>query len=258
MNIFRNPKSLPVFTVICGAAGMVLRRCQYAFALDGKGLLAPSHPLTLVLTVFSLLVLGLIIAAVWKLDGSAKYEDNFGPSNGAMAGHLLAAIGIFLTVLLNYAPIPGALGNAWDLLGLTSLPCLTLAGLCRKKGKKPFFLLHLVPCLFLVFHIVNHYQAWSGNPQLQDDIYTVFGTMALMFFAFYTAAFDVDAGKRRMHLGMGLAAVYLTMVSLTGTEYLFLYVGCACWAGSDLCSLIPVPKPAEPETEEKTEGGDGQ
>ena len=107
--------------------------------------------------------------------------------------------------------------------------------------------------VLLVFHIVNHYQTWSGNPQLQDDLYTVLGTMAVLFFSFYTTSFDVDLGKRRLHLFMGLAAVYLLMVSIPTTEYLFFTVGCACWAGSDLCRLIPVPK-VIPETE----GGDSQ
>ena len=253
MNFFKNPKHLPNFILLCGTAGMILRRCQYAFAMDYEGLLTPNHPFTIALTAFSLLVLVILAAAVGKLDGSSKYEDNFAPSARAMAGHMLAAWGIFLTVMLNPAPMPGLLGNAWDLLGLATLPCLILAGICRKNGKQPFFLLHLIPCLFLVFHIVNHYQTWSGNPQLQDDLYTVLGTMAVLFFSFYATSFDVDMGKRRLHLFMGLAAVYLLMVSIPTTEYLFFCVGCACWAGSDLCRLIPVPK-AIPETE----GGDSQ
>lgn len=255
MNIFKNPRHLPFFAFFTGAIAGLLRKALYAVALDHKGLLTPNHPLERILTVFSLLALALIIAAVWRLDGSAEYEDNFAPSNKAMTGHFLAALGILLTVLLNYAPMYGALGNAWDLLGLAAPVCLISAGLCRKKGEKPFFVLHLVPCLFLVFHIVNHYQTWSGNPQLQDDVYTVFATMALMFFAFYTAAFEVGSGKRRMHLGMGLAALFLTMVTIQDTQYLFLYTGLGCWVGSDLCSLTPVPKVVE---EKKEEGGECQ
>ena len=262
MNLFKNPKHLPLFSLLCGTAGLILRRCQYAFAADAEGLLTPNHPITVILTLFSLVVLVILAAAVRRLEGSAKYEDNFAPSARAMVGHLLAGWGIFLTVLLNAAPMPGPLGNAWDLLGLASLPCLIIAGICRKNGRKPFFLFHLIPCLFLVFHIVNHYQTWSGNPQIQDDLYTVLGTMAAMFFAFHTTAFDVDLGKRRLHLFMGLAAVFLLFVSIPDTHYLFLCAGCACWAGTDLCSLIPVPKAVEEKTEgeekTETEGGDGQ
>lgn len=253
MTLFKNPNHLPNITVLCGAAGLLLRRCQYTFAVDTEGLLTPNHPFTILLTLFSFAFLAFLGIAVWRLDGSAKYEDNFAPSTRSMAGHMLAGWGIFLTVMLNRAPMPGILGNAWNLLGLASLPCLILAGIYRKNGKQPFFLLHLIPCLFLVFHIVNHYQTWSGNPQLQDDLYTVLGTMAALFFAFYTTSFDVDLGKRRLQLFMGLSAVYLLMVSIPTTQYLFFCVGCACWAGSGLCRLIPVPKPIE---EPKEEGGD--
>lgn len=255
MNIFKNPKSLPLFTLLAGNAAGLLRKALYAFALDHKGLLIPNHPLELILTVVSLLSLAAITAAVWKLDGSEKYEDNFSPSGKALAGHCLAAAGIALTVLLNHAPMPGPLGTAWDLLGLTAPVCLIAAGICRKRGKQPSFLLHLIPCLFLVSHIINHYQIWSGNPQLQDNIYTVFATMAMVLFSFYTTAFDVGMGRRRMHLGMGLAVVFLTLTSLSNTDYLFFYVGCACWAGSDLCRLTPVPKIVEEDNEE---GGEGQ
>lgn len=253
MTIFRNPKHLPLIPLFCGILGMALRWGLYALALDEKGLLTPRHPLEIALTVFSLLTLALIAAGVWKLDGSEKYEDNFAPSSTAFVGHILAALGIGLTVLLNAPRMYGNLGTVWRALGILSPLCLLAAGSCRRTGKKPFFLLHLIPCLFLVFHIVNHYQTWSGNSQLQDDIYTVFSTMALMFFTFYTAAFDADAGKRRMHLFMGLAGVYLTLVSLLNTEYLFLYVGLTSWVLSDLCRLTPVPRPPEPEKKE-TEG----
>lgn len=250
MNPFKNPNHLPTFACLTGMAGLLLRRCQYAFALDVEGLLTPNHPFTILLTLFSAVVLALLAAAVWHLDGSAKYEDNFAPSARAMMGHILAALGIAVTVLLTPAKMPNLLGLAWDLLGFLSPFCLIAAGIQRKKGKQPFFLLHLIPCLFLVFHIVNHYQTWSGNPQLQDDLYNVLGSMAVLFFSFYTTAFDVDLGKRRPLLFMGLAAVYLLLVSVPTTEYLFLTVGCACWAASDLCRLTPVLK------EEETEGGD--
>lgn len=254
MNIFKNPKHLPFFAFFTGSVAGLLRKALYAFALDHKGLLVPNHPLELVLTAFTLLSLAVIIAAVWRLDGSAAYEDNFAPSARAMTGHILAALGILLTVGLNDAPMSGPLGMVWKLLGPTASVCLVFAGICRKQGKAPFFLLHLAPCLFLVFHIINHYQIWSGNPQLQDDIYTVFATMALMLFAFYTAGFAVGVGRRRMQLGMGLAALFLTMATIYDTRYLFLYTGLACWAGSDLCSLIPVPKPPEEKNEEGGEG----
>lgn len=246
-------KFLPIFAVGMGIGGMILRWALYAFCLDEKRLLPQNHPLEWLLWAVTAAVLGLILAAAWKLDGSERYEDNFSPSAAAALGHILAAVGILLTTVLNQPVMDNYLGKIWKVLGILSGVCLSAAAYCRMRGKRPFFLLHMIPCLFLLFHIIDHYQQWSGTPQLLDYVFTLFGTIALMFFGFYTAAFDVGSGRRRMHLGMGLAAVYLCLVNLPQTEYLFLYVGGIAWVLSDLCTLNPKPRPREPEEGEKAD-----
>lgn len=251
MSAFLRTKNLPVITVALGAVGMVLRQLLYAFCLDEKFLLPQNHPIEILLWAVTVAALGYIGVSAWKLDGSNRYADNFSPSSKAALGHILAAVGILLTAVLNEPRMANNLGVIWKILGLLSGPCLMAAAFSRMQGKRPFFLLHMIPCLFLVFHIINHYQLWSGDPQLQDYIFALFGTMALMFFSFYMAAFDVGSGRRRMHLFMGLAAVYLCMVSLPQTEYLYLYVGGILWVLSDLCTLTPKPRARQPKKEEK-------
>lgn len=231
--------NLPVMTAALGGIGLVLRKLLYALAVDEKNLLVTSHPLELLLWLLTAASLLLIVSTVWRLDGSNRYVDNFRPSVGAAAGHILAAAGILLTVVANAPMMPGHLGMIWKVLGILAVPCLVLAGLARMQGRRPFFALHLVPCLFLVFHTVDHYQSWSGNPQFQDYAFALFGTMALTLFAFYNAAFDVGSGRRRMLLGMGLSAVYLCLVELAVTEYPFLYLGGIVWVLTGLCSLKP-------------------
>ena len=243
-----NLTKLPGLTAAAGVLGLVLQRTLYAVALDETNLLQT------LLAVYSLAVLGGIVLAAWKLDGSNKYRDNFRPSFPAAAGNVLMAVGAALTVLLNEPRMPGTLGAVWKVLGWASAPCLLAAGYARVGGKRPFFVLHLIPCLFLVFHIVTHYQTWCGNPQLQDYIFTLFGTMTLMFFAYYHAAFEVGSGRRQMHLGMGLAGIYLCIVNLAFTEYLFLYLGGIAWMLTDLCSMTPKPKPVP----KKEEGGEAK
>lgn len=247
-NVFK-PTNLPKLTAVLGVIGLVLRRLLYAVAVDERNLLPANHPLELLLWVVTAAALVYITVTVWKLDGSNRYVDNFGPSFPAAVGHVVMAAGVLLTVLLNVPMLENGIGRIWKVLGFLSAPCLLLAGYGRLQGKRPFFLLHLIPCLFLVFHIVNHYQVWSGNPQLQDYLFTLFGTIALMFFTFYHAAFDVGSGRRRMHLFMGLAALYLCIVDLSFTEYLFLYVGGITWVLTDLCTLTPKPRPQPKESE---------
>jgi len=248
MNKLLKPKNLPLFAVEAGILGWLLSRQLYRWGMDDKGLLMANHPISWLLWIVTTAALGILAANVWKLDGSDRYEDNFAPSHWAALGHTAAGLCFLLTALLNAPMMPGKLGIAWKVLGLLSGPCLLLAGLFRLRGKRPFFGLHMVPCLFLVFHIISHYQTWSGNPQVQDYVFSLLGAMALVFFAYYSAAFDVDSGNRRMHLGMGLGAVCLCITAIATTEYLFLYTGGLIWAESDLCSLTP--KPRAPESQE--------
>lgn len=236
------PKNLPVVTAALGGIALVLRKLLYTFAVDEKNLLPVNHPLEVLLLLLTGAALVYIAAGVWKLAGSNRYKDNFAPSRRAMAGHVAAAAGILITLLSNGPMMPGYLGFLWRVMGYLSPVCLVLAGMARMQGRRPFFLLHLIPCVFLVLHIVNHYQVWSGNPQFQDYMVTLFGTMALMFFAFYNTAFDVGSGRRQMQLGMGLAAVYLCMAELAASRYPFLYLGGIAWALTGLCSLTPKPK----------------
>ena len=91
---------LPIVTVVLGCCALILRRVLYAVAVDVKNLLPVNHPLEIVLWVLTAIAAAWIIASVWKLDGSAKYEDNFQPSLMAAVGHYIAAAGILLTVLL--------------------------------------------------------------------------------------------------------------------------------------------------------------
>lgn len=249
MKHLTKPKLLPVLTLALGVLGLLLRLLLYAVALDERYLLPGGHPLSVALWLVTGAALALIITATWRLDGSSRYQDNFSPSPAAAAGHFLAAGGILITVLVNQPLMSGYLGRVWRVLGFLAPPCLAVAGIDRLRGRQPFFLLHMTACMFLVFHIVDHYQFWSGRTQLQDYIFALMGTMVLMFFSFYSAAFDVESGKRRMQLGTGLTAVYLCTVNLSTTQYPFLYLGGIAWALTDLCTLTPKPKP--PESEQK-------
>jgi len=164
----------------------------------------------------------------------------------AAAGHFAAALGIGLTMLTRQPRMPGGLGQAWLVFGLAAPVCLALAGAMLAKEKKPLFLLHLIPCLFLLVHIVNHYQMWSADPQLMDYAFMLFGTMALMLFAFHTASLEAGMGGGRLQRFMGLEAVYLLLTELATGMYPWLYLGGIAWAATGLCSL-------EPKTEEKKE-----
>ncbi len=240
---------IPAVPAALGAAAMVLRRLLYVFCVDDTGLLVSGTLLERAVWLLSAAAVGYLLLSIRKLEGSQLYEDNFGPSRRAMAGCFAAAAAMVLAMLGAEPPMPGILGQAWQAAGWLAPVCLVLAGLARNQGKKPFFALHLIPSLFYVLHLVNHYQMWSGNPQLQDYFFAMFSSVAMMFFSYHCAAFAVDAGQRRAQLFAGLAAVYLLAADLGNAMYPWLNLAGLFWAMTDLCSLVPKPK--APSQEEK-------
>lgn len=228
-----------------GVVGLTLRRFLYAFGTDDRGLLVSRHPLSIALWLLTLGSLGYLLFFVYQHPGSDRYEDNFSPSPAAALGHLLAALGIGLTVLTCRPPMEGFLAALWGILGILSALGLLLAGFQRLRGDMPFFLTHALVCLFFMVHVVVHYQSWSSDPQLQDYLAPMLGAMGLMFFAYYTAALEAGCGRRRMQMGSGLTAGFFCLVSLAGGDYPLLYLGCACWALTNLCrSALPGGEPA--------------
>ena len=224
-------KNLPLFAALAGLAGNVLRRLLYIVGTDDKGLLVRSHPLELALWVLTGAVLAVTVWGVWK---EKDFGEPFSASKGAAVCQILAGACFGLTAAVQEPMLSSPLGMAWKVLGLLSFPCLLLAGAARSRGKRPFFALYMIPCLFLVFHIINHYQLWSGDPQLQDYVFELFGAMALMLFAYSCAAFSVGAGNCRMYRLAGILAVYLGLVAISRTEQLLLYAGGILWAQSGL------------------------
>ena len=127
---------LAIGVIVLGCCALVLRRLLYGVAVDVKNLLPVNHPLEIALWVLSAGANLWIVASVWKLDGSPKYEDNFQPSLTAAVGHYIAAAGILLTVLLPWGtvgrlPQSGKMPTASDPSGRVCLFCCSYAGQLR-------------------------------------------------------------------------------------------------------------------------------
>lgn len=237
---------LPVVVFALGAVGLALRWLLYALTVDGRNLIPTGHPLEILLWLVTAAAVVFVVTAVWKLDGSAEYADNFRASPAGALGAAAMAVGIFVTTLLDGLALSG-LEMARDVLGWLSATAMICIALFRLKGQKPLFPLHAVVCVFFAIHAVSCYRPWSGNPQLQDYVFTLFASLGLMLFAFYQAGFDADMGKRRMLSGIGLLTAFVCFVSVSGTENTILYLTGGIWTLTNLCSLTPVPPAKQPE-----------
>lgn len=223
--------------LVLGIGAMVLRNTLYAVAVDVKGLLLRNHPLEIAVTVLTAAVLVMVVLIVRRLENTGDYEDYRWVGFLGALGNAAAGAGILVTVLTAAPGLGNYLDNLWRILGLAASVCLGLAGIARGLGRRPFSLLHVVVCLFLMLHIVTRYRLWSSQPQMQDYVFALLGALALMFFGLYTAAMEAGCGSRRMTTGMGLAAVYLCTAELARSSCPALYLGGLVWVLMDLCSM---------------------
>ena len=234
MNQKAGSGKLSVMMLVLGIAALAMRWGLYATAVDAKGLLRRDQPLGIALMVLTACVVFRIALLVRK-GKNADCCERYGTGGLAGAfGNVAAGAGILTTVLTGAPAMEGYLASAWRILGMAAPACLLLAGMLLVFGKRPFFLLHVVPSLFFLVHIVTRYQLWSAHPQMQDYVFALLGAMALMFFGFYTAALEADCGNSGMRLGMGLAAVYLCMAELARSSCPALYLGGILWVLTDL------------------------
>lgn len=230
-------RGLPVLMLVFGIAALLLRKWLYAVAVDVKGLLVRSHPLEIAVFVLTAVVLAVILLAVRKLENASSYEDCHSASVLSAVGHVAAGAGILVTALTGTTMMGGYVELVWRALGLAAPVCLLAAGVIRVLGKRPFFLLYVVACLFLMLHTVTRYQFWSGNPQMQDYFFSLLGLLALVFFGYYNAGWDAGYGNLRLTVGTGLAAIYLCTAELAVSSGPALYLGGILWALTELGSM---------------------
>ena len=226
-------------TFAFGLSGLLLRLALYPRCIDGRGLLIREnlyHPASWGVTA---LVAVVLILALRKLDGSNVYEHNFWPSIPAAIATLLAAGGIVMTVLDIQAYPADTLTMLWRWTGFLAAAALAAAGILRGLGKKPYFPLYALACVFFALHIANRYRIWSGNPQAPDYSFQLLACIAIMLFAYYQTAFTVGSGRRRAQLFSGLMGVYLCCLAVVRTDTLWLYIGCGAWMLADRCTMMP-------------------
>lgn len=210
----------PAVVTALAVLGFGLRYLVYRTAVDEKNLITAGHPAVIALWVLTAAALALAAFGSRKQQKSGLDYQAHAP---AFLGHGMLGAAILLTVCLNPLPMPGLLGLVWKLLGLAAPVCLLLSGFRRMQGKKPFFGLYAVPCLFFALHVIAHYQLWCSNPQFTDYAFALLASVALSLFSYQLSAFGADAGSRRSLYLWGLAAVYLCGAELAESLYPYLY-----------------------------------
>ena len=214
-------KILPLAVPVLGLGAAALRWALYALGPDEKNMLPLWHPLQILQWV----VVAAAAAGILAFAGSReRTEPARGPAAGA--GCLAMALALGVTAL-------GA-GGIYRILGLGAALCMLAAAWLCLRGGSTGGALHAVVCLFLAFHLVTRYRAWSGIAQMEDYVLPMLGSLTLMLFAYQQAALHAGVGRADHVNPAGLLACLFCLSAVTHTETPLLYAAGALWTVTNL------------------------
>lgn len=233
---------LPLFTLLCGGIGCLLRLWLYGAGLDEDGLLAANHPAGILVLILAALTAGLLLWFLRHFHTHGKYTRQFPPSIPGAAGSFAAAVGLLLTAMIALVRHEAAFSLLTGILGIAAAAAMAFTGLCRIKALRPSFLFHTILCLFFVLRLISQYQTWSADPQLHDYCFQLLATVCAMLFAYHQAALDLKSTDRRPLVITGLLGTFFSCLSLVATDDALFYASLAVWMITNLGELDISPK----------------
>ena len=244
MKTLLSPRNLKLLIPGCGILGLLLRILLAATGTDGKGLIVSNHPAWIALLALTCAVFAALLLSGGTIRGAADYRASFPRSVPAPVAGVAAAIAAIASLIrhLHADPViaipPNIMTTAafWLSGAIMVLAAIAfiLAGLCRLTERKVPFGLHVVICIWFALEMLNLYQAWSFDPQLQDYCFQLFCAIALAITAYQLACFDIGRGSHRKLWFWALAATYLCCLCLDSGLF---YIAGADWAWSNLTTL---------------------
>lgn len=240
MKRFVNPINSPLWALLTGGVGLLLRVWLMTAGMDQKGFIVTGHPAGILLF---LLVIGAMVALFFltkDLVEASKYEFNFPASEVSCYGAFIAAAGIGISSFVDIFVAIDALEIIAALFGLLAALLLVLTGFYRRKGTAPSLLIHIGICVYLMLRLVCYYRHWSSDPQILDYCFQLVATACLMLGTYQRATFDAQEGKRRPYAFFALATIFFSCISLIGWSNILFFISVIVWQITDLCSLIPL------------------
>ena len=237
MKIALKFNQLPLFTLLCGGMGVLLRLWQYGTGLDGDGLLRVGHPAGILVLVLTAAVIGVLLWFTRGFVSGSKYSQQYPASTLGAAGAFAGAAALLLTAMVELVRRDASFAVLTGLLGIAAAAALAFTGLCRLKGLRPNLWFHTALCLYFVLRLISRYQTWSSNPQLHDYCFQLLATVSAMLFSYHRAALDLKSGKRRRTILLGLLGSYFCCLSLVKSDAPLLYAGMAAWMITNLGTL---------------------
>ncbi len=218
------------------AVAIGMRYLMYFIAVDEKGLLIPWNWPGILLAVITAAAVAVVVLGCRQLTEDENPADVI---PGWVWGCALA-LGI-VVMLLTETSRGDNLAKIRYWLGWASLPCLLVTSIGLQMNKRPFFLFHTVVCLFFGLHLVDYYRFWSGEPQLMDCVFQLFGCVGLLLTSYQRTAFDVEMGSIRALRITELLAAFACLAGAADSGQSLFYLAGGMWC------LLGAHAPALPE-----------
>lgn len=244
MKTLLSPRNLKLLLPGCGLLGFLLRLLLVATGTDGKGLIVSFHPAWIALLALTCAVFAALLRSRSDFRGFADYRASFPRSVPAPAAGVLVAVCAGSAAIRHFrtGPVfpgpPNILTTAAFFLSgavmVLAALSFVLAGFCRLTERKVPFGMHVMICIWFAMEMLNLYQTWSFDPQIQNYCFQLFACIALTMTAYQLACFDIGKGSHRKLWFWGLAAVYLGCLCISSGPF---YPACGFWAWANLTSL---------------------
>ena len=197
---------------VCGL-GLAAGLCQillYHFDLDDRGLLGPG-------SVFYVLLWVLTLAALPLCYFSEKPDTETNPRFFHVGDCTMGAAVALSAYGLNASA--QALRIILLLCSAGAVAGLIYRGKQKKRGEPVKAFGSIMLCITLVLRLVTAYQTWSREPQIQNYLFALLGSLALAAFAYCQAAKDAGLPVSPWRNRLGLAAVYLNLAAAFGAVF---------------------------------------
>lgn len=233
-------KYLPLFTLLCGAVGLLLRFWLFATGLDEKGLLVTGHPANTLIYIVAALFMAALFLAVRPLGPMDDYSKLFPVGATSLLGCVAAALGLIYAAFRELTMRRDPVTMMTLVLAVAAAVCLILLGNSRKIGKRPHYLLRTVLTVYLMLHLISQYRLWSAEPQLQYYFFQLLASVLLMLTAYHGTVLDAKTGSRRWYVFCNQAALFCCCLSLQGDSWLF-YLTMGIYTATTVCDLQMYP-----------------